>query len=64
MNTLQGLLTQAEAADRLRVSRRTIRRYAQLGELSPPIKFGRNVYYHPDSIRDFINQHINREDQP
>lgn len=54
-----ALMTQAEAADRLRVSRRTIRRYAQLGELPPPIRIGRNAYYRPDTIKDFIDSKLN-----
>ena len=59
MNTLQALLTQQEAADRLRVSRRTIRRYAQLGKLPPPIRIGRNAYYRPGTIKDFIDSKLN-----
>lgn len=54
-----ALMTQAEAADRLRISRRTIRRYAQLGELPPPIKIGRSAYYRPDTIKDFIDSKLN-----
>ena len=54
-----ALMTQAEAADRLRISRRTIRRYAQLGELPPPIKIGRNAYYRPNTIKDFIDSKLN-----
>lgn len=56
-----ALMTQAEAADRLRVSRRTIRRYAQNGELPPPIRIGRNAYYSSDTVRDFIDNKINLE---
>lgn len=59
MYGLGGLLTQADVADRLRVSRRTIRRYAQLGELPPPIRIGRNAYYRPETIKDFIDNKLN-----
>lgn len=59
MYGLGSLLTQADAADTLRVSKRTIRRYAQLGELPPPIKIGRNAYYKPETIKDFIDSKLN-----
>ena len=54
MDRLTGLLTQTEAAARLRVSPRTLRRWAQLGEIEPPVKIGRNAYYRPEDIRRFI----------
>ena len=59
MYGLGRLLTQADAADMLRVSRRTIRRYAQYGELPKPIRIGRNAYYRPETIKDFIDSKLN-----
>lgn len=54
MDRLTGLLTQTEAAARLRISPRTLRRWAQLGEIEQPVKIGRNAYYRPEDIRRFI----------
>lgn len=56
---MYGLITQRETADRLRVSVRTVQRWAKKGELPPPIKIGRNAYYSSDTVRDFIDNKIN-----
>lgn len=59
MYSAAGLLTQREAAERLRVSVRTVQRWARQGELPSPIKIGRNAYYSPDTIKDFIDSKLN-----
>lgn len=51
----EALLTKKEAADRLRVTARTLERWAAAGELLP-VRFGRIVRYRASDIEAFIDR--------
>ena len=59
MLSTRSLITQAEAAERLNVSVVTLRRWVREGRVRGPIRIGRNAYYQPETIRDFITDQIN-----
>lgn len=59
MLSTRSLITQAEAAERLNVSVVTLRRWVREGRVRGPIRIGRNAYYQPETIRDFITEQIN-----
>jgi excisionase family DNA binding protein len=54
-----ALLKTDQAARALNVSRRTVQELTERRELAA-IKFGRNVRYHPEDIRRFIESHRNK----
>jgi excisionase family DNA binding protein len=51
------LLTQQEAAERLRLSERTLERWRVSGDGPPFVKAGRRVLYHPDDLAAWIATH-------
>lgn len=55
------LLTREEAAERLRISTRTLDDMADAGEIQPVRVRGR-VLYHPDTLGAYIRQQARRED--
>ncbi|PQJ33605.1 hypothetical protein BSZ35_02425 [Salinibacter sp. 10B] len=56
-----SLLTREEAAERLRISTRTLHDLADAGEIQPVRVRGR-VLYHPDTLEAYIRQQARRED--
>ncbi|GAA4641491.1 hypothetical protein GCM10023115_00380 [Pontixanthobacter gangjinensis] len=54
INEQSNLLTVSNAADILRVSRRTLSRWARLRKGPPRIKVGRTIYYRREAIDKWL----------
>lgn len=52
---VEALLTKQETADRLRVTARTLERWAASGDLTP-VRLGRSVRYRTADIEEFIER--------
>lgn len=53
-SVLDGYITEAELADQLNCSVRTVQRLAEKGEGPPRTRIGRHIYYHYGHVREWL----------
>lgn len=58
MHSIEQLQPLQDVADRLGVSPRTLSRWSKTGTFPQPIRIGRNTYYPPRTVEDYLNQKL------
>lgn len=61
MRSVEQLQPLPEVATRLGVTPRTIGRWSKAGSLPPSIRIGRNTYYPPNTVENYLENKLTNQ---